>query len=86
MGEGAAQRKVHSGRAGFGTSGSERVWRVSRCVGFDNLEHRERQEFDTCDRKAIRSALMKEGVNLSFGNNQINLGIAFVDRNREDDE
>lgn len=37
-------------------------------------------------RKAVRSALQKKGVNLVFGNNQINLGIAFVDRNEEEEE
>lgn len=37
-------------------------------------------------RKAVRGALFRKGVNLSFGNNQINLGIAFVDRNQEEDD
>jgi transcriptional regulator with XRE-family HTH domain len=37
-------------------------------------------------RKAVRTALHKKGVNLSFGNDQINLGIAFVDRNQEADD
>ena len=37
-------------------------------------------------RRAVRSALQRKGVNLCFGNNQITLGIAFVDRNQEDEE
>ena len=49
-----------------------------------NIENGRKANAST--KKAVRSALYKKGVNLSFGNDQINIGIAFVDRNREDDD
>lgn len=36
--------------------------------------------------KAIRRALRRAGVNISFGNDMAIVGIAFVDRNAEDDD
>jgi len=36
--------------------------------------------------KAIRRALKGKGVNLTFGNNQAQVSICFIDRNAEDEE
>jgi hypothetical protein len=36
--------------------------------------------------KSIRKALRQAGVNISFGNDMAMVGIAFVDRNVEDDD
>jgi transcriptional regulator with XRE-family HTH domain len=49
-----------------------------------NIEHGRNTTATT--RRAVRRALQEQGVNLMFGNDQIMVGIAFVDRNQESDD